>query len=460
MVLPVDPRAATVGPPSSAAGPDELTACGARPTHLRQVVVFLAASIVLHCVVTLWLGPMIFNDSVRYTALGPWHPAIDVLGVDGTGSPFVQLVWLLPIPLALVAQSILGGLVWAFATIAGLVVIPSRRVAIGWLAVFTLMYWQPRVLLLDAAIASESLTISGSLACVTGSVCVSNARARQAVPLPVVCIAMVGGFGVAVLSRPVTLIALAPIMFVAFLLAWRDGCRRPLLVLCAFAITAYGVLLSANVAHSSSEVLRAQDRLALRATPEMIAAAHQTGFTDCPELTSDQLIKSARDAYHWYPIGPLQIRRPGDEKPPTDAVYNTQCSGISNWVKARHLTPVEQLVYIPGDAVSGYISDVFNLWLEHAFSPDPIRFGPIFTVLFDLAALTTLGVSAWRRQGPARVWILVGTAFLSWFAYSIAVWLSDPVELGRHFLPIPVVLAPFAFSAALFLWPERDSDTI
>jgi hypothetical protein len=36
----------------------------------RQVVVFLAASIVLHCVVSLWLGPMIYNDSVRYTALG------------------------------------------------------------------------------------------------------------------------------------------------------------------------------------------------------------------------------------------------------------------------------------------------------------------------------------------------------------------------------------------------------
>ena len=34
MVLPVDPRAATVGSPLSAAGPDEFTARAAGPTHL------------------------------------------------------------------------------------------------------------------------------------------------------------------------------------------------------------------------------------------------------------------------------------------------------------------------------------------------------------------------------------------------------------------------------------------
>jgi hypothetical protein len=44
------------------------------PGMTRQVVVFLAASIVLHCVVSLWLGPMISNDSVAIPLSAPGIP--------------------------------------------------------------------------------------------------------------------------------------------------------------------------------------------------------------------------------------------------------------------------------------------------------------------------------------------------------------------------------------------------
>jgi hypothetical protein len=436
----------------------------------RLALWLVGCSVLLHGVVSIWLGPMIYSDSVRYAPLGESTPDLDLLGTYGNGTPLVQIIWRLRPPLPLVIQAVASGAAWAFVTCIGLVVIRSRFLTTAWFAVLMVIFWSPLIVFADASILTESLAISGSLACLAGAFCLVNERARSTVPMRFLCVAMVAGFGVAVLSRPVTLVALAPTAFMTCVLAWRRSRQFALLIsgIVILGIFVYGFILSANVARSPSEVFRAENRLELRASPQWIEAAKRTGFVDCPALPSSELISSAERAYVWYSIGPLKFRRLEHGSDSTLRVRERQCPGIIQWLEARHLTASEQLIYAPRDTMSGYMADGLRLWIERSLGVPPIplwvqRTAPRVTLLFDMAAVALLAVvvfRTWRLRRfvsiPAWSWLLVGVTVSSWFVYSLVIWLADESEVGRHFLPIPVVLGPLALLAVAVLWPNDD----
>ncbi len=388
-------------------------------------------------------------------------PEFDYLGVGGNGAPLVQLLWRLPNSLALGIQSAISGAAWAFATLAALAVIQTRLGAKAWLLTATLMFWSPHVVIADASVLTESLAISGSLAALTAAICLASERATRVVPIRVLVAVMAAGFSVAILSRPVTLVFLAPCVITAWLLTWRktNWDFRAASGLLIFTAAAYGSLLGISAAGSPSEVFRAENRLAFRASPEWIDAAERTGFSDCPELTSADLIAAAERAHVWVSIGPLSFRRLAKDYDPRLAVRNTDCSGIVDWVSDGHLTYVEQLKYAPAATFHGYFTDGLRLWFERSFTPErvPVEFqklGPVVASTFCSASLMLLAynsLKSWRMRGEgltaksSRVWVVASMGFLGFLVYSLVIWLSDPIELGRHFLPIPVVLAPFVF---------------
>ena len=429
-------------------------------------------SIIFHGIVSVWLGPIISSDSPRYAPLGNQIPSLDLLGSYGTGAPLVQLVWRLTPPLAIGFQAFASGAAWAFFTYAGLTVIGPKRWRIAWLMASTVMYWSPLIVIIDATALSESLALSGSLACTTGAACLASERTRCAIPVPALCAATVTGFGVAVLSRPVTLIALAPVMFTALFLAWRRERRQPLLAawaLVALSIFGYGMVLSTNLVHSPSEVYRAQNRLALRASPEWIEAARRTGFVDCPELTAPELISSAQQAHVWTSIGPFSFRRIAKDREPQARarVQDTHCRGIVEWLEAGHLTAIEQLIYTPRDSIRGYIADGMRWWSERPLGGSYFlrfqRAGNAFLALSDVVAVALLSLVAIRVRRlrkmyfvPIDSWALVATVLLAWFGFSVVVWLTDSTELSRHVLPIHLVFAPFALLASSLIWPRHE----
>jgi hypothetical protein len=437
----------------------------------RSALWLIGFSIIFHGVVSVWLGPVIAPDSVRYAPLGNQIPSLDLLGTYGGGAPLVQLVWRLTPSLAIGFQAFVSAAAWAFFTYAGLAVIGPKPWRTAWLMASTVLYWSPLIVISDAAALTESLAISGSLACTTGAACLVSERARCAIPVPALCAATVTGFGVAVLSRPVTLIALAPVTFTALFLALRRERRLPLLAawaLVALSIFSYGTVLSTNLAHSPSEIYRAQNRLALRASPEWIEAARRTGFMDCPELRASELISAAQQAHTWTSIGPLSFRRVAKDREPQAqaAVRDTHCRGIVEWLEAGHLTAIEQLIYTPGDSIRGYMADGMRWWSERPLGGSYFlrfqRAGSAYLFLFDVVAvalLSSVPIRAWRLRKtyfvPIDSWALVATAVLSWFGFSVVVWLTDAVELSRHFLPVHVVFAPFALLTSTLVWPRH-----
>ena len=248
----------------------------------------VGCSVILHGLVSVLLGPMVYNDSIRYAPLGGSLPPFDLLGTDGNAAPLVQIVWRLESSVPLVIQALASGAAWAFVTYTGLVVIRSRLFATAWVALLTVIFWSPLIIFADASILTESLAISGSLACLACAMRLANERARSAVPVRLACVVAIVGFGVAVLSRPVTVVALAPTVIMSCVIAWRRGRQFALLIsaIVILGILAYGFVLNTNAARSPAEVYRAQNRLALRASPQWIEAAKRTGFADCPALRS------------------------------------------------------------------------------------------------------------------------------------------------------------------------------
>lgn len=444
------------------------------PTYsIRPLYSFLACSVVLHGLVTVILGPALFPDSARYAPLNGFEPPIDFLGHIGSPAPLVQAVWRLPYPFPLVVHAIASGAAWAFVTCVGLAVIQSKNAAIAWFLVLTVIFWSPLLIFADSSVLTESLAISGSVACTAGSVCLVSAGAKALIPLRNVLIATVTGFGVAILSRPVTLIALTPIvaMGCAIGIPKTSAAMAALSATIVSGVVAYGVVLSANSSQSSSEVFRAENRLAQRASLEWIAAARRTGFVDCPELPTDRIVHSAERDFSWFSAGPFRFREsartPGND--PATAIRAANCPGMAAWLKNGHMTPLEQLRYAPSETMKNYFADGPRFWLERSLGAGtPLiaqRAATVVTLALDLVSLTLLAVAAfknWRSRRVVaveqRVWLLVVVGFVSWFLYSMAVWLSDSSALGRVFLPVPVILAPFALLVSLAVWQDRRSE--
>lgn len=440
-------------------------------TRHRIAYWVVGSSVVFHGIVSVALGPMIFPDSVRYAPSDGFTPLIDVLGVHGSPAPLVQLMWRLPAPVPLVIQALSSGFAWGFVSCAGLAVIRSTRMATVWVAVLTAIFWSPLVVFSDATVLSEPLAISGSVACTAGAACLVSERARRAISLRLLFVVTGAGFAVAVLCRPLSLIVLGPITLVSFAIAWRKISLVQALIAVASvsAVLVYGSVLTANASQSPTEVYRAYNRLALRASPEWIEAAKHTGFSDCPELPSAQLISSAERAFDWFSVGPFTFRKsaPGQEVA-ARTLRKTHCAGIVKWLEAGHLTPLEQLVHAPRDTMNNFLADGPRFWLERSMGAGMSlrvqRAAPAVTLLYDVAAVMLLAGVAFRtwqlrRRIPIPVWswVLVGVAFSSWFLYSLTVWLSDSSALGRVFQPVPIVLAPFALLTAVLTWPSRDS---
>lgn len=446
---------------------------GPRVQHFDAVGlhIFVGCSALLHGLATVLLGPIIYPDSARYAPINGNFPPMDLLGTYGNAAPLVQLVWRLPSPLPLIVQAAASGVAWAFVSSIGIATIHSRRWAVGWVAVVTAIFWTPVVVFADAAILTESLAIAGSVACTAGAISLANERARKNLPLRRLYIFTVIGFGVAVLSRPVTLVGLGPIIIASLLFARRKSPLSLSLISAVMVIvmSTYAMVMSANAMQSPNEVYRAYNRLAHRASPAWIEAAERTGFNDCPDLPSSQLISGAEASYTWFSVGYFRFRQSarGPDKEAAEILRRTNCPGIIEWLKAGHLSPLEQLIYVPRESMNNYLADVPRFWLERSMGAGMDlriqRASPLVTLLLNLIAVILLIVTfirTWRLRRAISLskptWIVVGIGSFSWFCYSVAVWLSDDSALGRIFLPVPIIFGPAALLVAALTWTDRD----
>jgi len=442
--------------------------------------------VVLRVFVVALIGPTFAPDSSRYLKEGLL--ALDLTGADGSPAPLVQLVWLTPIPLPVLIQATASGVCWGLLALAVSRIPASGRVALAGFLIVTAFSWLPMVVSFDTLALTDSLSISGlvlAMASVIAGLTGPPPRLRSTT-WPVL---LAVGVAMAVLSRPTNLLLATPIALAALVLSqdspiggsWLRDARRGRAVQVGAALTIvvvslYGVFLGIGAGGSSTEGFRAENRLALRASPAFLGAAKVAGLPQCPSLPLKVLSQNSQLAYTYLGIGPLQQRLilPNNQDARDAAlgqVRNTDCLEMTAWLAQGHMTPFETALGAPVDTLRQYALDQLAQWtpvMQWDIDKRLRLFDPAFIVVGTITALAYLAsvliVNARRRGGtwrqvPRRVVLLVTTALLSTLAFSFGTWIVDAIELGRHFLPASILAAPALFVLAIALSEGAERST-
>ena len=451
---------------------------GSTARRWRNIAVVAVSSGLVRVGLIAWWGPFTTVDSSRY--FSPDNPlsVFDWTGQRGSPAPIVQALWLAhPIP-ALLAQGGLGSLAWGFAAVVVGRLAKSRLAA--WLGALTVlaMSWLDLVVRFDTALLTEPINISGTLLALTGSFCIAIPRVRTVVSQRFAWAAVLVGLGLSALSRPPNIVCSLPVVIVAIGISWRRPSSWRMVAVGSLAIlTAYAVVVSLNDNSSPrnpEELARTVDRLALRASPEWVAAAESTGLRLCAALSRESLIDDAQASYTYLSLGPFTQRVTlSSDEPQRDsalaAVEAAPCPGMKEWIVARHLTATEQVLLVPLDSARQYFEDLMTQWSPHSPAPEAlpvIRLSGWRLIPLNLVAFLTLAASVVsRRRSRARgvsvndtrgALLLIATTYVSWGAFSILTWLVDSMELARHFLPVSLLFAPLTILAALSAWPRAS----
>ena len=435
----------------------------------RKLVRLAAASGLARLVVAVLWGPSFSNDADRYTQLDGGGVAIDWTGSLGSPAPLTQLVWHLPHDLAIAVQSIVASVSW------GLLAISIGRLRSTWryataLAFFALaVTWSPMLLTFDAMPLTDSLALAG--ASLVLAVLIDRTVSPRALLVgPAGNMIALSGLLMSIASRPVNLIALAPMVSIAVI--WRTPAstrRRWLSAVFTLAFTVYGVALVANSETGTNEENRAQNRLAMRASPDYLAAAEDMGMPECSSPSHDDLISGAEASYSTFGIGPLrqQLILPGDQDARDDAlraVKEAPCPELHAWTSTGGFDTLGPLWRAPGTHLRLFLLDQVGLLTPYSHDerlPIPLRMlDPVLwlgATLFSLAVATRAWVRGLARSDAPeqrRFGFSAGIVIAAaWALHEIVNWLADPLDLARHFLPVTTML-PFALLA---LNPERNA---
>lgn len=496
-VVPDDPRGVPGGEPSAPAG------APAGSVRRRTLLLVVAASALARLVFALAVGPLTFPDSWRY--LG----GIDLVGTDGNPAPLVQAVWMLDATLALAIQVLLASAAWGLLALVAAQLPSSRRwawaVALGVLA----WSWNPLALSFDAAAMTESLTLTAVLSTTTAAFLLVVPRLRGVLPSRVTVGLLVGGAVAAMLSRPVAMVLVLPLVGVVALLRWfrtraerrelrvrrRDMRRNMTGVADSWrsyrpsrrALAAAGVLLVVAGWAGASQLdgnrvngpLYASNTLAWRGTTTVLAAARAEGMPACPQLPPAAMLDLTRDSWRVHRVGPLVWREPSIRFLMDRKAILTRCPAVARWLSGAPAVTAAWVASAPDEALDQYLSDLPVQWMAPAvfsWSPTTIAREAAVRLVVDVAAALVLVASfgfvaatwlrgqvpgRWRRRrgfagstwsaaapGTGAVLLLVAGMMGSWGLYSMVAWFGDAMELGRHFLPIPLLGVPVALLAA------------
>jgi hypothetical protein len=441
--------------------------------NVRGVVRLAIASGVARIVVAVLWGPSFSNDADRYTQLDGGGVAIDWTGSLGSPAPLTQIVWHLPHDLAITVQGTVAGAAW------GLLAVVIANFADRWrwaslVAFLTIgVTWTPMLLTFDAMPLTDSLALAG--ASLVLAVTIDRVVARQPVMTQTAGeVLAVSGLLMSIASRPVNVIALAPLAFMTVVWCSRGLARRRLLAAGALSIVSlYAVGLTANSETGTNEENRAQNRLAMRASAAYLAAATDMGMPECSSLSHDDLIRGAEASYTSIGIGPIrqQLILPGDQDARDDAlraVKKADCPELHLWTASGGFDTLGPVWRAPVSHIRLFLLDQVGLFTPYSHDERvPIGLRLVDPVIWLSASLVAAGVALRRwfarlrghqsRLGWGRPEAVIGgvTAF-SWLLHQIVNWLADPLDMARHFLPVTTML-PFLL-ITLTLGSGRDSE--
>ena len=421
-------------------------------------------------VAILW-GPSFSNDADRYTQLTGGGVDIDWTGSLGSPAPLTQIVWHLPHDLAIAVQSIVAGFAW------GLLAVVIASLAKRWLwarptAYFTIaVTWTPMLLTFDAMPLTDSLALAG--ASLVLSVTIDRFVADQPVmSRRIADVLAISGVLMSVASRPVNVIALAPLAFMTVVWFGSGPASRRVLTGSALGVVSlYAILLVANSETGANEENRAQNRLAMRASAEYLAAASAMGMPECSSPSPEDLIRGAEASYTRIGFGPIQqqLILPGDQDARDEAlraVKKADCPELHLWTSSGGFDTLGPVWRAPATHLRLFYLDQVGLLTPYSHDERlPIGLRLIDPVLWLTASTLAAAVVArrWARRligrrprlGWRRPRAVVGlVTACSWSLHEIVNWLADPLDMARHFLPVTTML-PFLL-VALTLDSERS----
>lgn len=385
-------------------------------------------------------------DSERY------HDASDPFAPfrvwDGYGpGVLTQAVHLLPLPAAVVAQTVLAAAIWGIAAVYAASVATPRR---SWPVFVAIQAWaiSPWFLLWDIWVLTEALTMAGCALCAVG-VAAIRVGARRAPWVAVL------GLVLAVATRPFAAALLLPLVAVA--LAWPLTAGRlrvvakPVAAAAVLAVFAVWQVLTFAATDSapfsylpqpeSLQQIQATDRLVGRGhLPGYLDLARDAGMPRCPTAEAivlsqdDDKLKSLRDL--------------------------RDCPELDDWLATGGLPWAREVVHQPRTTAGAFFAP--TVWIDQAFAPYVLddarvlkllqisRLGPdravmaANVVMLLFAAFTAVAALVVPR-GQRGFTLIALAAILAFSIYMLAV---DGIEYWRHVLPAFAVLTPLAVTLA------------
>lgn len=361
--------------------------------------------------------PVISNDSMRY-----WNPEdpFMVFRIDlaqGPGQLVQVLFLLLPAKAAIVVQTFAAGMLWGWAAI----VAANSRV---WLFLLG-MAWSmsPWWTQYDNRVLTEALTLAG-LALLAAGVgrLLTDSRASWTPALV--------GLAVAVLSRPLVIVLVAPFVVVVLMVrSVRSRLPRwAVLPVAALVVWAgvQAVVFNASLAHyhylpepQSMKRIQAQDRFAVRMNvPGYKDAARAAGLPSCAEV--DRI---------------LQMRT-GE---PLDALRASRetCPELADWLDAGGLPWPRELLANPVPTLVNLVSWTTGL---------TDRSGPVGWLLHKWVMWASVTAGAVVLLWPGRRWWVWALCLGACLGFTAAVLLASGLEYWRHMAPSLPVLGLLALS--------------
>lgn len=434
-----------------------------------SIFVLLAGSAFSRLSLALLHGPIITDDSFRYLPVRSGGEGFDWLGTQGSPAPLIQIINFLPRTPSLLIQVGFSALAWGTMAIIFSDQALSSRSRLLRSGVIVLLSWLPFIVLYDLSVLTDSVSISGAVLFIATAYSFVfppktkhfRIYAQRYMTL---------GFMCSCLARPVNFLLLAPVLVAAIILRKQVISRKRFFHLVSNfgAVALAVVLLSLGGRGSDMEYLRSINRLAWRSSEIYLAAAEQNGLVFCDQTSRRHLVENFEASFQHIHFGPLRFRTMGGDREvqsnyARNYIAALECQSVESWLRSRSSSPLAMFFASPVENLRQWWADLPSQQLSDSgrFSGAGNRIESLaiplatFTVVLLLLANAVRSrlnkVGLWdggeRRQRARFLSVIV----LATISFSVITWSADQMEVGRHFLPAPLVI----LMALLLLLPSR-----
>lgn len=386
-------------------------------------------------VAMVWVSDAVITvDSSRYRDTS--DPFSTFVPLDGRGPGVLAQAWfLLPLPIALVAQTLIACALYGFGVwfavrgAASRLRVPVAVALVAWMS-------SPWFLLWDAWVVTEAGALAG---CFLAAVGAGRLATRSSGPG-----VMMFGLAVAVAARPITIIVLVPVAGLALLMA-RDRPRWRAAVALFVLISSLGAA-HAVVFEKGTELSNGRNVDGLRAASRLMERSDHAGYLD-----------AARK--HGMPACDEVDAALAAGEPDFASIWDAPCSDFRAWLDEGGLPWTAELRSEPVAMLAGFVDP--DDWATEPMSPYWMLDGRFYTasevlgsswrplltgvnILMFAALAGAVAAAAWPR-GPGRLFSLATVAIC--LGVSFVAWANDGMEYWRHLLPSFAVLFPAVIAA-------------